>query len=165
MKIAKLAVLCALGLAGANAMACYTVFDRNNRVVYNELTPPVDMSLPLHQSLPARFPGGHMVFDVNGNCPATNAAGNLAGARAGNSNAPAPLLTDAGTAAALRVPHTLIAGNIAVVPGQTAARLDLPTFNVVPADTTALALARPAMTTTTAMGAGPAHVPAQMPRR
>lgn len=151
----KFALLCALGIASANALACYTVYDRNNRVVYNELTPPVDMSLPLHQALAQRFPGGHMVFDVNGNCPRTALDGQAAAARVTNSSAAAPLLTDASTAQALRVPHTNVASNIALVPGYAAARLDLPTFTVVPADATALAAARPAMSTT-ALGAGPA---------
>ncbi|MBC5766471.1 hypothetical protein [Ramlibacter albus] len=153
MKIAKLALLCALGLAGANALACYTVYDRNNRVVYNELRPPVDMSLPLHQTLPRRFPGGHMVFDVNGECPRVNGnTDQLASARPAT-GAPAPLLTDVSTAAALRVPHTNVTDTIALVPGYAAARLDLPTYTVIPADATALAAARPAATTM--MGAGP----------
>jgi hypothetical protein len=154
MKFRKLALVCALGIASANALACYTVYDRNNRVVYNELTPPVDMSLPLHQTLPRRFPGGHMVFDVNGACPRANEAGLVAAARPMDSNASAPLLTDASTATALRLPHTSMSGNIALVPAYAAARLDLPTFTVIPADT-ALAQSQPAMSTT-AMGAGPA---------
>ena len=65
----KLALVCAIGLASVNAMACYTVYDRNNNVVYNAQTPPVDMTRPLHETLPAAFPGGHMVFGAGADCP------------------------------------------------------------------------------------------------
>ena len=149
MKI-RFALACALGVASANALACYTVYDRNDRVVYNDTRPPMDMSLPLHQTLPQRFPGGHMVFDDSRSCSLPVQAGRVL--PAGSS---APLLTNAATAQALRLTHTTMASNITLVPGYAAARIDLPTFTVVPADETALAAARPPVDTT-AMGAGPA---------
>ncbi|MEP6790410.1 MAG: hypothetical protein ABI907_03500, partial [Ramlibacter sp.] len=65
----KLALLFTLSLAGANAMACYTVYDRANQVVYNAQAAPVDMSRSIHETLPAVFPGGHMVFAVGTDCP------------------------------------------------------------------------------------------------
>ena len=66
---AKLVVLFGLMLAGANAMACYTVYDNSNRVVYRGLDAPVDMSLPLHEALAGRFPAGSsMVFDQGSTC-------------------------------------------------------------------------------------------------
>jgi hypothetical protein len=65
----KLALLCAIGLASANAMACYTVYDSANQVVYNAQTAPVDMSRPLHETVPVAFPGGTMVFDLGTDCP------------------------------------------------------------------------------------------------
>jgi hypothetical protein len=49
--------------AGQAAAQCYTVYDRNNRVLYHAAESPVDMSRPLHQTVEAAFPGGHMVFD------------------------------------------------------------------------------------------------------
>ena len=36
----KLALLAGLALAGANAMACYTVYDASNRVVFQSTDPP-----------------------------------------------------------------------------------------------------------------------------
>ena len=65
----KLAVLCAMGLASVNAMACYTVYDRNNNMVYNSQTPPVDMRRQLHETVPIRFPGSTMIFGSGTDCP------------------------------------------------------------------------------------------------
>ncbi|MEO5669178.1 MAG: hypothetical protein ABIR26_00675 [Ramlibacter sp.] len=64
----KLALLCAVGLASANAMACYTVYDRNDRVLYQGETAPVDMSRPLHETLGRSYPGAQMVFDQAESC-------------------------------------------------------------------------------------------------
>jgi hypothetical protein len=150
MTMLKPALLCSLALAAGNALACYTVYDRGNAVVYHAQTPPVDMSLPIHQTLPAVFPGGHLVFDTSLDCPREQAAAARLPVRSGAS----PLLTDRSTAEALRLPHSQVAGNVVLVPAQAAARADLPTFSVVPADT---AYARaPAVPDTRAMGAGPA---------
>ena len=65
----KLAVLCAMSLASVNAMACYTVYDRNNHMVYNSQTPPVDMRRPLHETVPIMFPGSTMIFGPGTDCP------------------------------------------------------------------------------------------------
>ncbi len=149
----KPALLCSLALAAGNALACYTVYDRSNAVVYHAQTPPVDMSLPIHQTLPAVFPGGHLVFDNSLDCPREQAAAMRLPVRpvAGAS----PLLTDRGTAEAMRLPHSQVAGNVVLVPAQAVARVDLPTFSVVPADP---AYARaPTAPDTRAMGAGPAR--------
>lgn len=174
----KLAMFCALALAGANAMACYTVYDSNNRVIYQGTEAPVDMSLPLHQTLQKRFPGAHMVFDQSNNCAPVGLAqvarptvrdvpaGTIRMERDGRTVTPtssSPLFTDIDTAQRQKLPHTIVAGDIVRVPASAAARVDLPTMTVIPADT-ALASARPApMDTTLAgvpntatMGAGPA---------
>ncbi|MBI2771505.1 MAG: hypothetical protein HYX47_17910 [Burkholderiales bacterium] len=111
MKKFKLAIVCSLALAGANAMACYTVYDRSNQVVYNAQTAPVDMSRPIHETLPAVFPGGHMVFALGGDCPreaALPAAGRTA-------QAGSVLLTDRRTAEAMHLPHTILASGAAMV--------------------------------------------------
>jgi hypothetical protein len=165
----KLATFCGLLLAGANAMACYTVYDTNNRVIYQGLDAPVDMSLPLHQTLGKRFPGAHMVFDNSNTCSPVSIAqvarpvgpnvppGTIRMERTGRTLQPsssAPLLTDRETAQRANLPHTVVAGNIVMVPAAAAARVDLPTFTVIPADT-ALARATPAAPNTSAMGAGP----------
>jgi hypothetical protein len=107
----KLALLCTLGFASVNAMAaCYTVYDRANHVVYNSQTPPVDMSRPLHETVPVTFPGGSMVFNDSMDCPS---------ARAVNASAapsrPSPLLTDMRTAEALHLPHTVLPSGVALV--------------------------------------------------
>ena len=67
MKLKHLSVI-AVSLLAANAMACYTVYDRSGRVAYQGEQPPVDMSLQLREALQARFPGGHMVFEQNASC-------------------------------------------------------------------------------------------------
>lgn len=53
------------------ALACYTVYDRNNHIVYNAQTAPVDMRMQIHETLPRVFPGAHMVFDDSTDCPIT----------------------------------------------------------------------------------------------
>src|SRR6187549_4146089 len=71
----KLGILCGLLLAGANAMACYTVYDGSGRVMYRGLETPVDMSLPLHQALEGRFPAGaSLVFDHSPSCTPVSVA-------------------------------------------------------------------------------------------
>ena len=171
MKFAKPVLLCAL-LAGASLQAgaaCYTVYDQSNRVLYSGERPPVDMSLPIHETVPARFPGGHMIFDTQADCPSI-AALTPAPVRGGS-----PLLTDARTARAMNVPHTQLAGGIALVRQENATMR--PGVTVMPATALAMAPARdtvitelrdPPMTVvesverdypseaTRAMGAGPA---------
>ncbi|MDB5896626.1 MAG: hypothetical protein JWP22_2374 [Ramlibacter sp.] len=167
----KLALLCGLALAGANAMACYTVYDGSNRVIYQGTDAPVDMSLPLHQSVGQRYGrGASMVFNQSNTCTPvgiaqvarSNArdvpAGTIRMERTGRTIAPsseAPLLTDRTTAQANHLPHTVVAGNIVMVPAAAAARVDLPTFTVIPADV-AVARTAPSAVNTAAMGAGPA---------
>jgi len=150
----KLALLAALAAASVNALACYTVYDRNDRIVYNAQRPPVDMSLPLHETLPRVFPGGHMVFAANTDCPASTAA--PVAMRAQPSGSSSPLLTDEATARAMRLPHTQLASGAAVVPAQAVARVDLPTFSVIQTSND-LAMASARTMGTTAMGAGPAN--------
>jgi hypothetical protein len=166
----KLGVLAGLLLAGANAMACYTVYDANNRVIYRGVDAPVDMSLPLHEAMAGRFPGGSsMVFDQTNSCSPVNLAqvarpaGGMVppntirmestGRQASPSSA-SPLLTDRETAQRQGLPHTVVAGDIVVVPAAAAARVNLSTFNVIPQD---VAMARAAVPNTAAMGAGPAR--------
>jgi hypothetical protein len=50
------------------AMACYTVYNPSNQVVYAGPDTPIDMSYQIHQRLPAAFPGGHMVFNLSSDC-------------------------------------------------------------------------------------------------
>ena len=162
----KLALLCALAGASVQAMACYTVYDRNDRVVYNAQTSPVDMSQPIHVTLPRLYPGGHMVTDLGNDCPvrSASAAPVLRVQPAGSSS---PLLTDEVTARTMHLPHTQLASGAAIVPAQAVAKLDLPTFSVIQTSndvavagggspTQYMGAGRAGMAPTQAMGAGPA---------
>ena len=111
MKI-RLAVLAAACCAAAPALACFTVYDRSNNVLYNAQVPPVDMSRPLHETLPQKFPGGQMVFDQSVNCPIVQAAGQLRAAPTAPGRS--PLLTDVATARSLGLKHTVIADGVAM---------------------------------------------------
>jgi hypothetical protein len=152
----SLFVLAALAAASFHAAACYTVFDSSNRVMFQGEDSPVDMSQPVQPQVQRRFPGGHMVFDL-GRCETVpvaklarpagpSAPPNTAMMGAGpadgkvvrsaqvvraRANA-SPLLTDRRTAESMGLPYDVISGNVVVVPPQAAARVDLPTFNVVP---------------------------------
>jgi hypothetical protein len=155
-------------LAGANAMACYTVYDASARVVYRGVEAPVDMSLTLHEALAAKFPPGHsMVFDQSSICTPVRLAqvarptgpmvppNTIRMERTGKELSPsstAPLLTDRETAQRQGLPHTIVAGDIVMVPPNAAARAHVPTFTVIPTD---VAVAR--APDTRAMGAGPAR--------
>ncbi|MBA2674603.1 hypothetical protein, partial [Ramlibacter sp.] len=70
----KLALISTLALAAGQAMACYTVYDSSNRVLYQSVQPPVDMSRPLHEALQRRYPGSSMVFEQGANCTALGVA-------------------------------------------------------------------------------------------
>ena len=124
MRQLKCLLICSL-LGSASlpaAAACYTVFDGSNRVVYHEATPPVNMERPFHETVPQRFPGGHMVFTDNACLP-------LAAVTPPTGRAP-PLLTDRKTAQAMRVPYKVISGDVVMVEqGHVPLR---PAVNVIP---------------------------------
>lgn len=92
----KIITLLAVCLFNTGAWAsCYTVFGPKGEVLSESTNSPVDMSLPLHQTVPERFgPGAVLVFGIaDGNCGSTidrydNARGNKPG-QAGNALAPA----------------------------------------------------------------------------
>lgn len=137
-----------LASCALQAMACYTVYDPSNRVLYQGERPPVDMSLPIHEALAARYPGGHMVFDATTDCTA------LAAARLAPEPGGTPLLTNQQMAQALRVPYTPMAGGIALVRPQVMAAAVRPGLTVVPPATYAAAARNG--DSTRMMGAGPA---------
>jgi hypothetical protein len=107
----KLALMIFLGAAAGNALACYTVYDRSNAIVYYAQTPPVDMTPPFNDRLQQRFPGSHMVFGSGTNCPAKQAGYNPA------KPAPpsAPLFTDRQTAEDMKLAHTVLPNGSVVV--------------------------------------------------
>jgi hypothetical protein len=94
----------------ASALACYTVYDRSNAVVYHAMVPPVDMTPPYTDRLQKVFPGSHLVFGNNTSCPATQAGYNPTRA-----TAVAPLFTDPQTAEGLKLEHTVLPSGAAVV--------------------------------------------------
>jgi hypothetical protein len=108
-----------LGLASLQAFACYTVYDSSNRVVYQSEKAPVDMSRPLHETLPARFPGASMVFDDSRECTVISSVALGNGGQ--TVRTASPLLTDERTARALNLPHRSLGNGIAVVAPQEAA--------------------------------------------
>ena len=116
-----------LGLAGLPALACYTVYDSTNRVVYQSDKPPVDMSRPLHETVPQRFPGAQLVFDASAECPVLSPVAVGDGGTVTRTSS--PLLTDQSTARAMRAPHRNFDG-VAVIP---AAEVEMkPGVTVVP---------------------------------
>ena len=128
------------------ALACYTVYDRSERVVYQSETAPVDMSRPLHETLPARFPGGHMTFSLSDECQVISSVASGSGGRDMSSRS--PVLMDTRTAVAMKLPHTVLAGGVALVQARDA--------TLAPAVTV---IASQGMPDTRSMGAGPARRP------
>ena len=63
-KLLPITLIAALSCLASSAMACYTVYDSKNELVYDKFEAPVNMRLPLHNTVPARVPGGHMVFST-----------------------------------------------------------------------------------------------------
>jgi hypothetical protein len=132
--------------AAVPAMACYTVYDRTNTLVYNAQVPPVDMTQPLREAVDARWPGGHMVFGDDAGCPRLNETRRQL--QRPSTTGRSPLLTDAATARAMGLPHTTLGNGVVVVPD----RPDSMRPGVVVTD------AGLQESATTAMGAGPAPV-------
>lgn len=96
------------------ALACYTVYDSTSRVLYQSDRPPVDMSLPLHETLPKRFPGGQLVFDLSAECPVVSSvAMGDGGPVTGTSS---PLLTNEPTARRMGAPSGSVAGATVIRP-------------------------------------------------
>lgn len=125
---AQAAFLLACVFAAPAAMACYTVYDTDNRVVYQSMAAPVDMSKPLHETVPQRFPGGFMVFEEGAACQVVPALAMGQGGRATRTTG--PLLTDERTARAMNLPHRSLGQGVAVVaPGQVEVS---PSVNVFP---------------------------------
>ena len=67
---ARTALRCALllsacALAQAASAACYMVYSPSNELIYRSNRVPVDLSLPLHQTVPQLAPGARMVFSLD----------------------------------------------------------------------------------------------------
>lgn len=114
MELRKALLAAAAALAAGPALACYTIYDAGNRMVYNSELPPFDMSRPLHQTLLGAYPGGHLVFEPGASCPVESPARSIA--RPPSFNGRTPLLTNVSAARAMGVPHTVLANGVALVP-------------------------------------------------
>ena len=71
--------------------ACYVIYGADKQIAYRSQTPPVDMSRPLHETVPRIVPGGALVFSLDSNgceLEVHNLPG-AAAARAGTNAAPA----------------------------------------------------------------------------
>jgi hypothetical protein len=149
MKLHRCSIVGALlGVAAVPALACYTVYDSSQRVVYQSERPPVDMSRPIHETLPARFPGGHMVFEAAGECPVINSVAMGSGGRTLSSVS--PLLTDQKTARALGLAHRVLPSGAAVVAPRDVSLP--PGVTVLPGTRPSL---HPSLNPTAVMGAAP----------
>jgi hypothetical protein len=134
----KYLLLCPLlAAASFNAAACYTVYDGANRILYQGEESPVDMSRPLHETLPTRYPGGQLVFDNETDCASINLRSPTV---AYSDRLTSPLLTDAGNAQAMHTPYTLIERNVALVQPSDARMA--PGLTIIPPDTTAMGAGR-----------------------
>ena len=47
--------------------ACYIVYGADKQIIYRSQLPPVDMSRPLHETVPRIAPGGTLVFSLDSN--------------------------------------------------------------------------------------------------
>lgn len=66
--LSQAAALLLLAAWGQTASAtCYLVYAPDNSVVFRSLQSPVDLSLPLHVTLPAVAPRGRLVFSPENN--------------------------------------------------------------------------------------------------
>jgi len=126
-----------LAAASFNAAACYTVYDSANRILYQGEEAPVDMSRPLHETLPSRYPGGQLVFDNETDCASVNLRSPTV---AYSDRMASPLLTDARNAKAMGAPYTIVENNIALVQPSDARMA--PALTVIPPDTTAMGAGR-----------------------
>jgi len=107
-KMAWFALSC---VATSQAVACFTVYDRTNAIVYYAQTPPVDMTPPFNDRLQKVFPGSHLVFGDTTGCPVKQAGYNPARPPAASS----PLFTDKQTAEELKLGHTVLPNGAALV--------------------------------------------------
>lgn len=56
------AALCAALYSPQASAACHVVYGPGNEIVYRSVDPPVDLSRPLHETLPRVAPGAALVF-------------------------------------------------------------------------------------------------------
>jgi hypothetical protein len=136
-----------LSLPALPALACYTVYGEGNRIMYQSDKPPVDMSRPLHETIPQRFPGGQLVFDQTAECAVLSSV--AIGDGGPITRTSSPLLTDEKTAKRIGAPHRIVDGIAVISPADVTMK---PGVTVVPS--TAVASKSPP--NTTVLGGPPA---------
>lgn len=67
---AKTALRCAVllsacAVAQAASAACYMIYSPGDELIYRSNRAPVDLSLPLHQTVPQVAPGARLVFSLD----------------------------------------------------------------------------------------------------
>lgn len=130
MRVPKFLLLAPLLALAGPALACYTVYDPANRILYQSDKPPVDMSLPLHETVPKRFPGGQLVFDASAECPVISPVAMGDGGPVTSTSS--PLLTDEGTARRIGARHKTVEGVAVIAPADVSMK---PGVTVVPSAT------------------------------
>ncbi|MCB1978292.1 MAG: hypothetical protein M9919_04435 [Burkholderiaceae bacterium] len=60
-------LLAATAFGQAAQAACYLVYAPDGTVVYRSVQSPVDLSKPLHLTMPQAAPGGRLVFSLDNN--------------------------------------------------------------------------------------------------
>lgn len=149
--IRNLALFALSGVVAGQAVACFTVYDRTNAIVYYAQTPPVDMTPPFNDRLQKAFPGSHLVFGDTTGCPVKQAGYNPARPPAATS----PLFTDKRTAEEMKLTHSVLPNGAALVakppvgmrPGFTVMNLSGPGATApVPAPSAAAAKKSPVIT-------------------
>ena len=58
-------LLSACALAQAASAACYFVYSPSNELIYRSNRSPVDLSLPLHMTVPKLSPGATLLFSLD----------------------------------------------------------------------------------------------------
>ena len=64
LRYATAALMAGLSSQAATA-ACYVVYGPDQEVIYRSMEPPVDLSRPLHETLPRVAPGGTLIFSLD----------------------------------------------------------------------------------------------------
>ena len=71
---------CLLSGAASASGPCYTVYGKDNTVVYRSEESPIDLSRPIHLGMAKRFPNGHLVMQAGIiDCPKVLPSGTQAG--------------------------------------------------------------------------------------
>ena len=63
--VAAVTALAAALFSPVASAACFLIYAPDGELIYRSIEPPVDMSYPLHQTLPKVAPGGKLIFSLD----------------------------------------------------------------------------------------------------